>query len=144
MISHEMSVSQQVTKDVTVGLLRQRSGVSRLCVFRETMSTNHFTELQSVSVATWRVGFKRNGRPVSTTINVDERRRRRRQRCFQFLKHGAETRGFWERRKALPVPLGRVDQQPRTGSRLINRRRRRRMTRLRSSITPATAAGSVP
>jgi len=106
----------------------QRSGASRMCVFRETLSTNHFTELQSVSDATWRVGFKRNGRPMSARRGVEprRRRRRRRQRCFQFLKHGAEKILDWRRRRPHPVPFGRVDHQQIIKPRLQRRRRRRR------------------
>jgi len=104
----------------------QRSGASRMCVFRETLSANHFTELQSVCDATWRIGFKRNGRPMSFRHDVGQqrRRRRRRQRCVQFLKHGAEMRFNWHR---LRPSLGQIDRQLIVQSQLRRRRRRRRV-----------------
>jgi len=110
----------------------QRSGASRLCVFRETLSTNHFTELRSVSDAAWRVGFKRNGRPMSATRGGELPRGRRRQRCFQFLKRGAErTLMDWRRRRTHPVPFDSVDHRRIVGPRLIRRRRRRRRVWIR-------------
>ena len=115
-----------------------------MCVFRETLSTNHFTELRSVSNATWRVGFTRNGRPMSAVREVvrrRQRRRRRRQRCFQFLKRGAELSVDWRRLRRHWPPVGSAGRQHIVEARSRRRRRRRRRRVWMMPSTRLTRAG---
>jgi len=110
-----------------------------MCVFRETLSTNRFTELQSVSNATWRIGFRRNGRPMLAMRRrqrQQRQRRRQQQRCFQFLKHNVHWRRRIRPQSNWPSSLeGRFDvhQQHVVEAKLQRRRRRRRRRRRQAS-----------
>lgn len=73
-------------------LLFQHSGNGILCVFRELMSPDYFTELQSAANSSWFIGFRSNGTPINgprrhLALKDGSRKSRK---CDQFIKNKIE------------------------------------------------------
>ena len=110
----------------------QHSGSGPLCVFREILSADHFTELHSAANASWRIGFRSNGNglpgrpdPPTAAPPVDDDRQpttphggagatafaafpvvgRRLNKCYQFIKSDG-TPPFVDSEKGLDIAGG--------------------------------------
>lgn len=82
--------------DKRARIIIKHSGNGNLCLFRELISADHFTELQSAVNSSWFLGFKENGFPLdgfrrSSSGTKDGRRTKTRlEKCYQFMKNGTD------------------------------------------------------
>ncbi|CAL1261889.1 unnamed protein product [Larinioides sclopetarius] len=63
-------------------LIVRFNGRKKLCLFRESMSVDHYTVLQSLYDSTWYIGFNRRGKPLKGSLYSKAKM----QRCFHFVK----------------------------------------------------------
>ncbi|GIX95955.1 fibroblast growth factor 8b [Caerostris darwini] len=63
-------------------LIVRKNGRKKLCLFREDLSKDHYTVLQSLYDPTWYVGFNRRGKPLrGSQYSLPKL-----QNCFHFVK----------------------------------------------------------
>ena len=65
----------------------QHSGNTKLCIFKEKYTKDHFTEYRSKANPDWFIGFRRNGKPLKGFKWKQHRRKRKHRQRQRRLRH---------------------------------------------------------